>query len=120
MSNSIPNTTNPKRSPHERNPPTEPLDKSHPLCGQGRSPYRPRQYHHHFLSPHPHSERKASSMSAFDTRINVVAASVGVPTPEQLENGSTPGVEVALTIGLQLPLSPGPGEPGISANLGVV
>lgn len=59
-------------------------------------------------------------MNAFDTRINVVAASVGVPTPEQLENGSTPGVEVALTIGLQLPLSPGPGEPGINANLGVV
>src|SRR4051812_3828518 len=63
---------------------------------------------------------KARSMSAFDTRLNVIGHSIGVPNEEQLRNGVPPSVEIALKIGLSLPFSTGPGEQPVTTAAGSV
>lgn len=59
-------------------------------------------------------------MSAFDSNINVVGTSIGVPTEEQLENGHPSALEIALKVGQVLPFSQGPGAPPVIAEFGTL
>lgn len=59
-------------------------------------------------------------MSAFDTTVNVVGTSIGVPTEEHLAAGAPPALEIAIKIGQQLPFSAGDGQPPVVAELGTI
>lgn len=59
-------------------------------------------------------------MSAFDSHINVVGTSLGVPTEEQLAEGHPSALEIALKIGQVLPFSQGPGAPPVIAEFGTL
>lgn len=59
-------------------------------------------------------------MTAFDANVNVVGTSIGVPTEEQLEAGAPSVLEIAIKVGQQLPFSQGPGQPGVTAELGTM
>lgn len=59
-------------------------------------------------------------MSAFDVTLNAGAPALGVPSQEQLDGGVPPAIEVIVPIALPLPISPGPGQPPLMMQAGVV
>lgn len=58
-------------------------------------------------------------MSAFETTINVVATSVGIPDEEAIKQGAT-DMEVTLAIGQTLPFAQQQGAPPMMALLGSI
>lgn len=59
-------------------------------------------------------------MTAFDANINVVGTSIGMPTEEQMNAGAPAVLELGLKVGQQLPFSQGPGQPPVTADLGML
>lgn len=58
-------------------------------------------------------------MSAFSISINVAQTSLGVPSPEALESGAEPHVEVILSVAQMLPFAQA-GQAPVMAHIGDV
>lgn len=51
-------------------------------------------------------------MSVFDAEVSVLSATLNAPTPEALQNGATPHLELGIVAGLPLPVpNPQTGQP---------